>query len=341
MIGDKVPSAELLPARGEPELQRSVSRAAVILRNGGLVAFPTETVYGLGADARSESAVRKIFEAKGRPAHNPLIVHCGDAEAATQWTSRWDERAARLAEAFWPGPLTLVLPLGKGIAPTVVAGGQTVALRVPRHPVALALLRTAGIPLAAPSANRSNRLSPTSAEAVTEQLGDRIDAILDGGPCDVGIESTVLDLAGEAPRILRPGMVTAAAISEIIGAAVAQRREGPGGTLRSPGLLPRHYCPRIPLRILAPGEPFPPNTFRIRIGEDSATPEADIVLPGNPEGTAAGLYAALRAGESSGRQEIVIECPPDGTGWEGIHDRLARAAHRGNPECPRGDSSSL
>ena len=191
--------------------------AAVALRHGGLVAFPTETVYGLGAHALDEAAVARIYAAKGRPSYNPLIVHVTDAEAAKALVADWPTNAALLARAFWPGPLTLVLPK-RGIVPdAITAGLPSVAVRVPAHPVALALLREARIPIAAPSANRCTELSPTTAAHVVESLGDVVDLIVDGGPTTVGIESTVVDLSGPAPRVLRPGMISAAQIAEVVG----------------------------------------------------------------------------------------------------------------------------
>src|SRR5947207_9629696 len=184
-----------------------IGKAVEILRAGGLVAFPTETVYGLGADATNAEAVAKIFAAKGRPATNPLIVHVADVDTARRFAASWPLAASHLAEQFWPGPLTLVLPRSPAIVPAVSAGLRTVGLRVPNHPLALQLLQQFGGPVAAPSANRSNRVSPTTAQHVRDELGDAVDLVLDGGPCAVGIESTVLDLTGDRPAILRPGGV--------------------------------------------------------------------------------------------------------------------------------------
>jgi L-threonylcarbamoyladenylate synthase len=191
--------------------------AAAVLRRGGLVAFPTETVYGLGADATNADAVTKIFAAKGRPSTNPLIVHVADAAVARRYATAWPPAAAQLADRFWPGPLTLVLPKAPDIVPAVTAGLNTVGLRVPDHPVALQLLREFGGAVAAPSANRSNRVSPTTADHVREELGDAVDLVLDGGPCRVGIESTVLDLTTERPTILRPGGLSREQIEAVVG----------------------------------------------------------------------------------------------------------------------------
>jgi L-threonylcarbamoyladenylate synthase len=229
--------------------QSVIARAADILRRGGLVAFPTETVYGLGANALDIEAVERIYAAKGRPAYNPLIVHVSDEGAARALVHEWPERASRVARALWPGPVTIVLPKKELVPDVVTAGLDSVALRVPAHPVALALLRTAGVPLAAPSANRSTELSPTRAQHVERSLGSRVDLILDAGPTQLGIESTVLDLRGEHPAILRPGLVGAAELEPLVGALHlpnAGRDEAPRP---SPGMLDRHYAPRARLRL--------------------------------------------------------------------------------------------
>lgn len=306
-----------------------VREAAELLRRGELVAFPTETVYGLGADARNGEAIARIFAAKGRPSNNPLIVHVDSGEAARQWCAAWPEVASILASLFWPGPLTMVLPAAGGIAPAVLAGGTTVGLRVPRHPVALALLDACGFPLAAPSANRSNRLSPTSAQAVADLLGDgACAAILDGGPCEVGIESTVLDLSGSTPLVLRPGGVSREELAEALGRPVLLRREAEGGgPLRSPGMLPRHYSPRLPLSLVdgIEGEPRP-GTFLISLGRPRPTTPLHVTLPPDPELYARRLYECLLRAEESGAVRIVVERPPAEPGWMAILDRLARAA---------------
>lgn len=306
----------------------AILKAAAILRGGGLVAFPTETVYGLGADATREDAVRGIFEAKGRPATNPLIVHCDSAESARRWAGEWPEAADHLARLFWPGPLTLVVPAGKGIAPTVTANGPTVGLRVPAHPVALALLREARLPIAAPSANRSTGLSPTSAQAVERSLGGRIDAILDGGSCPVGIESTVLSLVDDRPRILRPGMVTARDIEQALGRVIDKtplvvQGEEP---MPSPGLLARHYAPAIPMRMVEAPAVEKTGAFLIRLANEFTREERCICLPREPRSYAGKLYWALHLAEQSGAEEILVECPPFEEEWSAIHDRLRRAS---------------
>jgi L-threonylcarbamoyladenylate synthase len=316
----------------------ALDRAAAVLRAGGLVAFPTETVYGLGASALDEAAVRRIFAAKGRPAANPLIVHLAGAEEARRVVGDWPELAARLAERFWPGPLTLVLPRGPAVPAVVAAGGPTVAVRVPAHPVARELIRRAGVPIAAPSANRSTRLSPTRAGHVLRDLGGAIDLILDGGPTAGGIESTVLDLTGRPPRLLRPGLVTRAAIEAVIGPiAVIGGPVSDAAPLPSPGLMARHYAPRTPLEAVegdgaaraielagAGGRVAWVTWFAA-----DAPPGVTVVpLPGEPAGYAASLYAALHDLDLAGVDRIVVALPPAEEPWLAVRDRLRRASAR-------------
>jgi L-threonylcarbamoyladenylate synthase len=322
------------PTAPEP---RPIARAARVLRGGGLVAFPTETVYGLGANALDAWAVGRIFEAKGRPATNPLIVHLSTPEHVRRVVAEWPEVAARLAERFWPGPLTLVLPKNPAVPDVVTAGGPTVGVRVPGHPVALCLVRAARVPVAAPSANRSTRLSPTRAEHVLADLGECIDLILDGGACPGGIESTVLDLTTTPPRLLRPGLVDPGALEEVIGPIARPTAPAGPGPLPSPGMMPRHYAPRTPLecvegtgeqRVRAlhqaglrvgwltffPGpEACPPGVVRVR-------------LTGDPAGYSAVLYAALHALDRQGLDRIVAALPPDTDEWLAVRDRLRRAS---------------
>jgi L-threonylcarbamoyladenylate synthase len=320
----------------------AITRAAEVLRQGGLVAFPTETVYGLGANALDAAAVARIFEAKGRPANNPLIVHVGDAQAAAQLTSTWPQAASPLAERFWPGPLTLVLPKRPEIPDLVTAGGPTVALRVPAHPVALALLRAVGLPLAAPSANRSGELSPTRAEHVLRGLAGRLDLILDAGPTTGGIESTVLDLTTQPPRVLRPGLVTAAELERLIGPVVrtASAEGSPPLALPSPGLLARHYAPRTPLECLE-GNDAQQVLQGARAGQAigwvtlAAPADCELVpnlvlvqLPPDPAAYAAQLYTTLHQLDDAGLDRIVVSLPPDTEEWAAVRDRLRRAAHR-------------
>src|SRR5262249_19767115 len=247
---------EVLPVDPRHPDPAVIERAAELLRRGEVVAFPTETVYGLGANALDEAAVRRVFEAKGRPANNPLIVHVTHAEQAVGLTGDWPEAAAKLAARFWPGPLTLVLPRSPRVPDVVTAGGPTVAVRMPAHPVAFGLIRAAGVPLAAPSANRSGELSPTRAEHVLVSLGGRIPLILDGGPTTGGIESTVVDVTGTPVRLLRPGLVSVADLERIVGPlAVPSPLDTSETALPSPGMLSRHYAPRTPVTLVDEGEP--------------------------------------------------------------------------------------
>lgn len=307
----------------------SLAEAARLIRAGELVAFPTETVYGLGADATNERAVAKIFEAKGRPHFNPLISHVADADEAQRFV-QWTETADKLAAAFWPGPLTLVLPRLKGstIALLTTAGLDSVAIRAPAHPMALELIRAAGVPIAAPSANRSGSVSPTRAEHVAESLGERVSLILDGGPCIVGVESTVLDLTGETPTLLRPGGATREAIEAVIG-PVALSHVLPNGDAarKSPGQLESHYAPSRPVRLAAAS--VQPDEGLLAFGP-SPLPGARLTFNLSPSGdlteAAANLFAQLRALD---RPEIariaVMPIPQTGLGLA-INDRLRRAA---------------
>lgn len=310
-------------------------RAAELLRRGGLVAFPTETVYGLGANALDADAVARIFPAKGRPAHNPVIVHLASAEDARRLVSAWPRSADLLAERFWPGPLTLVLPRAPGVPDVVTAGGPTVAVRVPAHPVALALLRAAQLPVAAPSANRSTRLSPTRAEHVRRDLDGRVDLILDGGPTTGGIESTVLDLTARPPRLLRPGLVDLPSLEAVLGpvARPGAPRDA-SGPLRAPGMLARHYSPRTPLACLPDGAALVEELARAgaRVGWVTLTPRPApagvlvVPLPPDPAGYAAQLYEALHHLDDADLERIVVDLPPESDEWMAVRDRLARAS---------------
>lgn len=311
----------------------AIARAAAVLRQGGLVAFPTETVYGLGANALDVRAVAGIFEAKGRPAFNPLIVHAADVDTVRTLVARWPADAARLAGAFWPGPLTLVLPRAPAIPHIVTGGLEDVAVRIPAHPVALALLRACGLPIAAPSANRSSEISPTTAEHVIKALGERVSMVLDGGPTSVGIESTVIDLAGERPRLLRPGMVTVRELEAVIG-QLDRRPEPSGQAPRAPGQLARHYAPRARLvvcradeggQVLEASGARPTGALVVTAGHWLA--DHVETLPADPAGYAARLYAALHALDDAGCRLIVAEALPDAPGWAALQDRLRRAAH--------------
>jgi L-threonylcarbamoyladenylate synthase len=328
---------EVLRVDPEAPAADAVGRAAAVLRAGGLVALPTETVYGLGANALDAAAVARIFAAKGRPASNPVIVHVAAADEARALATAWPETAARLAAHFWPGPLTLVLPRREVVPDIVTAGGPTVAVRVPAHPVALALLRSAGVPIAAPSANLSTELSPTRAEHVLRGLDGRIDLILDAGPTTGGIESTVLDVTTEPPSLLRPGLVTAAQLEAELGVVVrsGQGKGGKEGQARSPGLMQRHYAPVTPLECVTDGGARVKELLRrgLRVGwlttgdrPQSGRGVVLEVLPLDPAGYAAGLYAALHALDAAGVDRIVVTLPPLTEEWLAVYDRLRRAA---------------
>ena len=306
----------------------NITRAAELLRAGKLVALPTETVYGLGADAANPDAVRQIFAAKGRPADHPLIVHLADAGQITDWAREIPKEAIALARAFWPGPLTLILKKEADVCDLVTGGQGTVGLRVPDHPVALALLRAFGGGVAAPSANRFGRISPTTAEHVQEELGESVAMILDGGGCEVGIESTILDLSRGEPVILRPGMIGRAAIAAVIGRQPRLRHEAEAAP-RVSGALAAHYAPRTPMRIASREEiaTAPADCAVLtRAGESDAGRHAmSIDAPFDAHGYAHDLYANLRALDASGAREILVERLPDGSEWEAVHDRLGRA----------------
>lgn len=322
----------------------AIHDAALRLRAGELVAFPTETVYGLGAHALDPHAVARIFAAKGRPAWNPVIVHVPDLASARALVRDWPASAERLAITSWPGPLTLVLPRAAHVPDVVTGGADTVALRIPAHPVALALLRAAGIPIAAPSANRFTQLSPTRAEHVVTALGDRVDLILDGGPCDVGIESTVVDCTSDAPVILRTGLLDAATLTERLGAPVriAERRVVADTTQRaSPGMVERHYAPRAEVWLASVADRSDIETaLRERCAAHPATRVGAIArrsgwtptgaqhvqrLPDDPAGYARELYAAMHALDAAGCAVVIVDAPPSDGPWAGVHDRLTRA----------------
>ncbi|MEA2710753.1 MAG: L-threonylcarbamoyladenylate synthase [Phycisphaerales bacterium] len=291
----------------------TIIRAAAILRSGRLVAFPTETVYGLGADATDAAAVRKIFAVKGRPSTNPLICHVPDAHVARRYVTAWPDEAERLAERFWPGPLTLVLPKTDEIPHEVTAGRDTVALRAPDHPLTLMLLRVLDRPLVGPSANKSGHVSPTTAQHVRDELGDGVDMILDGGPCAVGIESTVLDLSGDRPTILRPGGVTREQIEAVIGPIdVFTGAVDPSVAATSPGQHEKHYAPRTA-------------AYRFESADRSRASGAVLELGDDAIEYARRFYARLRQLDQDGATAIYIEMPPDEPQWTAIRDRIVRA----------------
>lgn len=309
-----------------------IERAVDILRAGGLVGFPTETVYGLGANAASDAAVAKIFAAKGRPADHPLIVHIASAEELPQWARDIPETAWALAAQFWPGPLTLILKRARGVADAASGGLDTIGLRVPGHPVAQALLRAFGGGIAAPSANQFGRISPTCADHVLAELEGRIEAVIDGGPCTVGLESTILDLSGSQPQVLRPGHVSVDALAAVLGTAVASQPsvEAP----QVPGSLESHYAPNTPLYLV--------DSSSLEAAISKYQQSGSVVVLARrpprvtlgcewvymPESAAAyghDLYAALRQTDALGCTSLIIEQPPNSVEWEAVNDRLRRA----------------
>jgi L-threonylcarbamoyladenylate synthase len=304
-----------------------IEQAAELIRAGRLVAFPTETVYGLGANALDAEAVARVFAAKARPSTSPLIVHVASLEAARELAAEWPEAAEELGRRYWPGPLTLVLAKRPQIPDIVTAGLGTVGLRVPAHPVALALLRAAGVPIAAPSANRFMGLSPTTAEHVRESLGEGVDLVLDGGSTRVGIESTVLSLVGGTPVLLRPGMIALEELEAVVG-PTAVVEEGGAGSHPAPGMHARHYSPNTPVRLVASGC-FPAQGRGAYVGFDAppgAAPARVVPMPREARRYAAILYETLHDLDREGLDWIAVEWPPAQQQWAGIRDRLRRAA---------------
>jgi L-threonylcarbamoyladenylate synthase len=335
-------TAEVLTTHTPELFQKAVRRASELLRAGEVVALPTETVYGLAANALDEKAVAKIFRIKGRPANNPIIVHVAGNEMAKRCAGHWPELADKLSRSFWPGPLTLVLPRTEIIPEVVTAGGATVGVRWPGHPFIQAVIRECGFPLAAPSANLSNRVSPTNAEHVRAQLAGTIKLIVDGGQSQVGIESTVLDLSVSPPRILRPGMIHAESLAAVCGEIQnpEARIRKPEASLRSPGLLPKHYAPKAKLLVLDWKDDAhlqsQLSTFNFQLSTCFVIAHAKIpasghfadvsVMPHDAAAFARALYAALHRGDAAGAELIVVEVPPETPEWSGIADRLRRAA---------------
>lgn len=326
----------------------AIREGASVIRRGGLVAFPTETVYGLGADVLDAAAVQRVFTAKGRPATNPLIVHVATVDEAKRLAAGWPNDADRLANKFWPGPLTLVLEKSNRVPGIVTAGGNTVAIRMPAHPVAIALVRESGRPLAAPSANASNTVSPTSAEHVTKTLAGRIDLVLDGGPCPGGVESTVFDLTTQPPRILRPGPVTAEQLKAIVGDLSVERVAlDADEILPSPGTSERHYAPHATVEAYGSLERLE-RRFQQLLQNEIRTgvllrasrtylfkslapvePPRNAVLSSisdNPAEYAMRLYAALHELDDLNVEYILIDVPPSADEWDAVRDRLRRAA---------------
>ncbi|HTR41631.1 MAG TPA: L-threonylcarbamoyladenylate synthase [Pseudomonadales bacterium] len=332
-------NTEILPAHTPELFERAVLRAAELLRAGQVVALPTETVYGLAANALDEKAVAKIFEIKGRPHINPVIVHVASLEMAKRCVTAFPPLAESMARAFWPGPLTLVLPRSQAIPKIVTAGGGTVGIRWPSHPLIQAVIRKCGFPLAAPSANLSNQISPTNAQHVLKQLKGKIPAIVDGGQSGVGIESAVLDLTVSPPQILRPGMIHAESMVAAGLTAVTGSSSGVG-TLKSPGQLEKHYAPKAKLLILnwrddaelkLKLENSKSGISHCHVIAHTAIPSAEhfarvCVIPHDAEAFARAIYAELHHCDEAGAQTIVVEAPPAAPEWSGIADRLRRAA---------------
>ena len=319
----------------ESPQEEVIREAARVIESGGLVAMPTETVYGLGGDGLSAEAVARIFEAKGRPATNPLILHVASQQQARELSRSWPEVAKRLCEAFWPGPLTLVVRRAPQVPDAVTAGLDTVAIRMPAHPVARALIEAARRPIAAPSANRYTQVSPTTAEHVRAGLDGRVDLILDAGPTQVGLESTLVSLVEDPPRILRPGMIGRAELGQVVELASGDGKEGrvvdEDVPRMSPGLSKRHYSPGARVRVVDEAtfaqliaSPRAQGRAFIGIG-DEVSVEGVVFLPDEAEGYARRLYAALHLVDACDVDEIVVEKPPESDEWEAVHDRLRRA----------------
>ena len=332
-------SAEVLPTHTPDLFQAAVVRAAELLRAGEAVALPTETVYGLAANALDPQAVERIFQIKGRPSHNPIIVHVASADMAKRCVTHWPPLADKLARAFWPGPLTLVLPRSGEIPEIVTAGGPTVGVRWPRHPLIQAVIIACGFPLAAPSANPSNHVSPTTAEHVRKDLGHKIPLIVDGGPCQVGIESTVLDMSISPPRLLRPGMIHEQALLAVTSRLARDAAHG-SQVLKSPGLLRKHYSPRARLALVswrdqpdleAQAARFQVPRTRIHVISHTRIPAAAgfgrlSVIPHDPAAFARAIYAELHQSDDAGAELILVEALPDSPAWRPIADRLNKAA---------------
>jgi L-threonylcarbamoyladenylate synthase len=314
--------------------QVEIDAAVHALRNGELVAFPTETVYGLGANAQDPAALRKVFEVKGRPKTHPLIVHLDSPRFLHRWAAEVPESASRLAERFWPGPLTIVLPRAANVGDLVTGGQSTVAVRVPAHPMAQQLLTAFGGGIAAPSANRYGHLSATRAEHVREELGDAVSIILDGGECQIGLESTIVSCDASGVRLLRPGAVTASQLRQVVGDALT----GPGlEAPRVPGSTPSHYAPETPMRLVPSGEIDARAAEESRNGRRIAVLAQRLPLKAHeyvtwinagkrPQPYAHDLYANLRALDSSGCEQILVQDVPAEERWEAVRDRLMRAA---------------
>lgn len=317
---------------------QDIQEAVRLLRSGGLVAFPTETVYGLGADARNPQAVNRIFQAKERPHHHPLIVHIADSTQLSQWAKEISEEAYLLATTFWPGPLTLILKKESHVLFQLTGGQDTIGLRIPKHPIAQQLLTAFGGGIAAPSANKFTHISPTTARAVEEELGKDVDVILDGGACEVGLESTIVDMSGRMPRILRPGMITAEQIAHVLGKDVACKEEAPT-LMRAPGMHHLHYAPTTKTTLISTDalshyvhtvQEEGPIALLLYSDRDFSLPASIHVtrMPRDAVHYAHDLYHQLRLLDNQHFKRIVIEAVPSGPEWEAIRDRLTKASQR-------------
>ena len=330
----------------EPPTDENVTRAVAWLRAGELIGLPTETVYGLAADAGNLEAVSKIFAAKGRPVDHPLIVHVASSESAKTWAATWPDAAEKLAAAFWPGPMTLIVKRANHVLDAVTGGQDTVGLRVPSHPVAQAVLREFDGGIAAPSANQFGHVSATTAAHVVAEFPDRLLFILDGGACDVGVESTIVDVSGDTVRILRPGRVRANEIEQVLGVALAQAVDDDSDAPRVSGSLASHYAPRTPtimleerrlrtqLRAFRQAQDSGPSRCVITHSfdvEPSAKLRA-IRLAADAQTWEYELYSLLRALDSERYGQLIIEGPPQGPEWDAVNDRVQRATQRDNVE---------
>lgn len=334
------------------DIDQSIELAVSKLKAGLLVAFPTETVYGLGADASSAAALERLYAVKGRPTSHPVIVHIARVEQLTDWAKDIPPQAYQLAERFWPGPMTLILPKADHVLSQVTGGQDSVGIRIPSHPVALKLLKAFAGGLAAPSANRFGRLSPTSAQAVEAEFADSPDdlaMVLDGGPCDVGIESTIISLLSSQAKILRPGMIDAASVAEVLGAEAFSSRSSTStsasaGETRVPGALPSHYAPQTKLTVASSEQlielvlelngvekaaavfAFDSTIAKLRSNLSGLAFDALVVAPEQVDQYARSLYEQLRLFDKLKLDRIFVETVPDGSAWDGVRDRLERAS---------------